>query len=125
MINPRGQTVQCKIVIQNYKISKKNGELRATLSKDLTKLLREYIETHQLTDKLFPQYFGKGLSSVASRMSKAQGILKGGGVNYLRHSKVSTLLNSMNVSPEERVRLSTAMGHSVNIQGEYNRLLRV
>ena len=125
LINPRGQTVQCKIIIQNYKIAKKNGDLQATLSKGLTKLVRKYIETHQLTDKLFPQYFGKGLSSVVSRMSKAQGITERGGVNYLRHAKVSTLLNSMNVTPEERVELSTRMGHSVNIQAEYNRLLKV
>jgi hypothetical protein len=51
-------------------------------------------------------------------MSKAQGITEKGGTNYLRHSKVSTLLNSLDVSPEERVRLSTSMTHSVNIQAD-------
>jgi integrase len=125
LINPRGKTIQCKIVIQNYKIAKKNGEFRATLSKSLTKLIRAYIEKYELTDKLFPNYYKKGLSSVVSGMSKQQGILKSGGTNYLRHSKVSTLLNSMNVSPEERARLSTSMTHSVNIQAEYNRILKI
>jgi hypothetical protein len=123
LIYPRGKSTLCKIVIQNYKIARKNGEFRAALSRSLTKLIRAYIESNQLTDKLFPQYYKKGLSSVVSRLSKDQGILKKGGTNY--QSKVSTLLYSINVSPEERVRLSTSMTHSVNIQAEYNRLLKI
>ena len=51
--------------------------------------------------------------------------MEGGGTNYRRHSKVSTLLNSLDVTPKERVRLSSSMTHYVDIQVDYNSLFLV
>jgi hypothetical protein len=125
LINPRGLTVNCKLVIQSYKTSEHNGTLRYNLSRSLTKLLRNYIENNDLTDKLFPTYFTSGLSQVVTQMSKKLGINSKGGTNYLRHSKITTMLSNSNISPEERIKLATSMGHSVNIQSEYERLIKV
>ena len=76
-----------------------------------------YVEDHELTDNLSPQYNGNGISSVVLQMSKAQGILKRG-----RANRLSTLLNLLDIAPEERVCFIT---HGVSVQAEYNRLLRI
>ena len=124
LINPRGKTVPCKLVIQNYKTAKHNGDLKYTLSKSLTKLIRNYIESNELTDKLFPQHYTSGLSAFVAKMSKSIMILQKGGINYFRHSKISSLLNNGKFTPEDRVKLATSMGHSLNIQSEYARFLK-
>jgi hypothetical protein len=82
-------------------------------------------ENPDLTDKLFPTYFTSGLSQVVTQMSKKLGINSKGGTNYLRHSKITIMLSNSKISPEERIKLATSMGHSVNIQSEYERLITV
>ena len=52
---------------------------------------------------------------------KAAG-LKNVGVNVLRHSRISKLLAVQNVSNAMKLRLATAMGHSVAVQSTYNRI---
>lgn len=123
LINPRGVSSQCKIVIQNYKTAGNNGIFRATLSRPLTKLLRNYIRDNGLESLLFPGY-QSGLSSMVSKMNRDLGIKSGGGINYLRHSKVATLFNGREPTHEERAALSTSMTHSVGMQVGYNRLLK-
>ena len=122
MINPIGKN--CKLVIQNYKTANHNGDLKYTLTRPLTKLIRNYIESNELTDRLFPNHFTGGLSAFVVKMSKSIGIDEKGGINYFRHSKISSLLNKGRFTHQDRVKLALSMGHSLNIQSEYARFLK-
>ena len=122
LINPIGKN--CKLVIQNYKTANRNGDLKYTLTRPLTKLIRNYIESNELTDKLFPNHFTSGLTAFVVKMSKSIGIDENGGINYFRHSKISSLLNKGRFTHQDRVKLATSMGHSLNIQSEYARFLK-
>ena len=122
LINPIGKN--CKLVIQNYKTANRNGDLKYTLTRPLTKLIRNYIESNELTDKLFPNHFTSGLTAFVVKMSKSIGIDENGGINYFRHSKISSLLNNGRFTHQDRVKLATSMGHSLNIQSEYARFLK-
>ena len=122
LINPIGKN--CKLVIQNYKTANHNGDLKYTLTRPLTKLIRNYIESNELTDRLFPNHFTGGLSAFVVKMSKSIGIDEKGGINYFRYSKISSLLNKGRFTHQDRVKLALSMGHSLNIQSEYARFLK-
>jgi hypothetical protein len=42
-------------------------------------------------------------------MSKKLGINSKGGTNYLRHSKITTMLSNSKISPEERIKLAASI----------------
>ena len=119
LINPIGKN--CKLVIQNYKTANHNGDLKCTLTRPLTNLIRNYIESHELTDKLFPYHFMSGLTAFVVKKSKSIGIEEKGGINYFRHSKISSQLNKGRFTHQDRVKLALAMVHSRNIRSEYAR----
>ena len=51
IVTPRSGTMT--IVINSYKTSKKYGQIKASLSQDLSKLIRTYIAVNEITDYLF------------------------------------------------------------------------
>lgn len=53
-------------------------------------------------------------------MNKTIGV-DGGGVNAIRHMKVTSVLDNPEVTDQERLKLSRDMGHSLAMQGEYQR----
>jgi len=119
LIVPRSVKTNCTVVIQNYKTDRKYGIIRVKTSTVLSKQIREYMQTNQLTDgmKLFPN---KTLSDFVSTMNKSVGAMTGG-VNYLRQSKISEILGKQVLSDEDKIVLSRRMAHSPLAQMKYVR----
>jgi len=117
------------IIINNYKTSDKYGQIKAKLSINLSKLIRNFIKVRasgtssgsQNVEKLkYDDYlFGsKNLTTFVTKMNKKIGI--SGGINNYRKMSVSDLLRN-NPSPQERAELSASMAHSPIVQTRYLR----
>jgi len=105
------------IIINNYKTSDKYGQIKAKLSINLSKLIRNFIKVEKL--KYDDYLFGsKNLTQFVTKMNKKIGI--SGGINNYRKMSVSDLLRN-NPSPQERAELSASMAHSPIVQTRYLR----
>ena len=109
-------------ILHKYKTSNTYGRIQVPLSNELIALLKNFIEKHKFTKKLFPENTNNGLSDYISTMNKKIGVT-GGGINPLRHMMVETILSNENVSDSDKYDLSTRMQHSPNVQTEYRRIL--
>jgi len=116
--------LNCVLFIQSYKTDKKYGTIEHKTSAGLNKLLREYIQTKELSDGDYLFNSKNGLSDFVSKMNKTLGITNGGGINYIRESKISQELNSKAYSTEKRVELARSMKHSPVAQLKYVRLVK-
>ena len=121
LILPRSKTAPLKVVIQTYKTIGKYGIQNIKLSPELSTLIREYIITNGLTDKLFPRN-SKGLTAFITSMNKKIGVESG--INTIRKIFASTALNNKDITPKERLELSTAMMHSPLMSLNYERLIK-
>lgn len=120
MIVPRGKGV-ITFYIQEYKTSQRYGTIDFKTSPGLTRLLKNYMESKNLTygDQLFPK-----LSDFICKMNKDIGVEKGG-VNFIRQSKITQEIFKNKISPAERVQLANLMRHSPVSQLKYVRLMKV
>ena len=104
-----------EIVINTYKTDR-YGTIRHKMTKPLEKLTRAYMTKNNL--KIGDLLFGADkLSSFIVKMNRDAGF--DGGINYLRHSKISTVFPDM--TPEQKVALSKVMKHSPVVQKKYVR----
>jgi hypothetical protein len=111
---------ECVIIMNNYKTSKIYGKQYYAISDGLTEIIDKYITKNNITDYLFPEQ--KILSLYVSNMNKKIGIL-GAGVNYLRHSKISTYLSNPDLTVEERHEFAIKSGHKEATQQDYKRII--
>jgi hypothetical protein len=109
----------CYIILNTYKTSDMYGKKVRILSPELRTLLISYIERNRLADYLFPDDIEYGLSRHIIDMKKKINI--DGGINYIRHSKVSEFLKRSDVTPEMRLKFSCDMCHSESMQQKYKR----
>ena len=109
---------ECIICIQNYKTSKNKEPIYVSLLSDTRILLENYIKKNDIKDVLFSS---KRLSPFITRMNKNVGI--NGGINYIRHSVVSSTLNTIDITPEARLELSKKLLHSPITSLDYVRFL--
>jgi hypothetical protein len=121
LVMPKGGKLT--VLLHDYKTAKKYLTNRTELSAELSALITAYIKTHKLKTNQF--LFGAGsLSSTVSAMNTAIGVTDGGGINYIRHSIISTLYGS-NPSAAARQALAKRMMHSPQAQEGYVREIRV
>lgn len=112
------------LLLNHYKTVGRMGAMSFVLSSQLSNLLRYYILKNKLSGRLFPEPKNGLLSATVSSMNKKIGITTEGGINYIRHSKISEF-ETTNPTPEERRIFSERCQHSTNTQLDYNRVLIV
>lgn len=104
------------VVINVYKTSSKYKEIVVNLTAGLATLIKKYIKDNKL--EVGQYLFGnKKLSPFISKKSKEVGMM--GGVNELRHMKVTDELKGL--TSEQKVDLSFKMKHSPLVQSRYLR----
>lgn len=115
---PENKKELCILRINSYKTDKKYGIIHKTLSMPVTLLVKRYMANNNINygDVLFAKEVGHYISLKNKDINPEYG-----GINFLRHIKVSELLNKKGVSPEERLALSKEMMHSPNVQANYER----
>ena len=121
LVVPRSKNTSCKIVLNSYKTDARYKQMSIVLTKYLSKLIRDYIEKHKLTDALFPNS-NRGLTGYITQMNKAIGLK--GSINLIRHLKVAEFLAKPNLTAEQRRIMAESMGHSPVTQLDYNRLIQ-
>ena len=112
-------------IINNFKTSKKYQRLEFTVLGKLKKLLLEWTKNKKIGNGDF--LFGKSpLSQFVSELNKSLGYDKQfGGINIYRHMRVSDLYKNKDLTFQEREKLSNEMGHSLIVQKQYKRYLKV
>ena len=105
------------LIINEYKTSAKYGQIKVKLSSALSKMIRNYMESENLTysDYLFGD---KNLSSFVSKNNKKLGI--NDGTNYYRHMSSTDILKT-NPDANTRRLLAEKMAHSPITQLQYLR----
>lgn len=114
-----------RIQMNKFKTYKSDKQIKIELSEGLSKLMREYIKTHDLKegDNLFKEH---KLTNFLKKMNKELQIDdRGGPVNFIRHSKISTELSREDLTPEDRLRLSKLSQHAPVTQLRYIRQLEI
>jgi len=119
IIVPKNKATPCVIVLQVYKTSKKNLKIEESCDKDVSALIRNYINEKKLS---YNDYlFGKSkLSGLIGLMLKTVGI--DGSINYIRTSKLSTELDKEGIKDAAlRLKFSKKSQHSPVTQLRYLR----
>ena len=111
---------ECVIIMNNYKTSNIYGKQYYAITDGLTEKIDNYITKNNITDYLFPEQ--RNLSVYINTMNKKIGIL-GAGVNYLRHSKISTYLSNPDLTVEQRHEFAIKSGHKEATQQDYRRVI--
>jgi hypothetical protein len=109
----------CFIVLNTYKTSNLYGKKVKVFSDELCSLIVNYIQKNQMADYLFPEEVESGLSKYVSDMNEKIGV--SGGINAIRHMKVSEFLQKPDLTPEMRLQFSTDCMHSESTQQRYRR----
>ena len=120
LVMPSNIEFPMKIILQNFKTVGSKEGMRFTLTQHLSNLLRYYILNHKLTDRLLTEKKNGLLSAFITSMNRKIGV--DGGINYIRHSKVSEFL-ATNSTPEQRRIFAENSFHSPDTQLNYNRIL--
>ena len=110
---------KCHITLNRYKTSNIYGKIIRRLSPELCSLIVSYTDRNLLLGFLFPEEIETGLGTYITNMNKKIDI--DGGVNYIRHSKVSEFLQKPDLTPEMRLKFSDGMMHSESTQQKYRR----
>lgn len=109
-----------RIVLNHFKTSKKRGKFEEVLPDAVSDSINVFTEEHGLDigDSIFPK------SINVHKILQAAG-LENGSTNLLRHSKISSFLESEDgQDPAKRVRLAELMAHSVETQAKYRRRVK-
>jgi hypothetical protein len=110
---------KCHITLNRYKTFNIYGKIIRRLSPELCSLIVSYTERNRLLGFLFPEETETGLGTYITNMNKKIDI--DGGVNYIRHSKVSEFLKRTDLTPEMRLQFSIDCMHSESMQQKYRR----
>lgn len=102
----------CEIILNQYKTAKKYGELRVTLSNDVSNRIKRYINSNTIEygDYLFPQ---SKLSGFVSNILSRCGLQ--GSISTLRRMMVSEYYNDTEKSDDDFEELAKRMGHSAGV----------
>ena len=121
IVVPKSNKQKCTVIIQSYKTEKRYGTINEKVSAELSKQIRQYMTANDLT-------YGKALfdkdklSDFICDMNRKIGINIGqGGVNYIRQSKISEMLDKQVLSEKGRLELAIKMRHSPISQLKYVR----
>ena len=112
-------------IINNFKTKNKYQRLEFTVTGKLKTLLLQWTKTKKIgyNDLLFGK---SSLSPFVSKLNKSLGYDNLKGVNIYRHMRVSDLYKGKkDLTFEEREKLSNEMGHSLIVQSQYKRNLKV
>jgi hypothetical protein len=111
-------------IINKFKTKNKYNRLEFTVTGKLKSLLNDWIIKHQLA---YGDYlFGKSpLSTFVSHLNKKLGYNDLKGVGIFRHIRVSELHHNKNLTFEERKKLADEMAHSLMVQKNYKRNLKI
>jgi hypothetical protein len=111
-------------IINNFKTKNKYQRLEFIVTGQLNKLLLEWTKTKKIGygDLLFGK---SSLSPFVSKLNKSLGYEGLAGVNIYRHMRVSDVHQKKNITFEERLQLADSMGHSITVQKQYKRNLKV
>ena len=122
IIVPTVKKQLCTVVIQSYKTEKRYGAINEKVSSGLSKQIRQYMDTHNLTDgdALFSN---NKLSTFICDMNKKVGVTTGGS-NFMRHSKITEMLDKQVLSEKSRLELALKMRHSPVSQLKYVRQVK-
>ena len=108
------------VILNKYKTANVYGKIVRMLSPELSGLINSYIERNNLAGYLFPDDITKGLTRfICEKINKPIGVQ--GGINAIRHMRVSEFLSKPDLTPEMRLRFASDMGHSENTQQRYQR----
>ena len=112
----------CTVIIQTYKTVKRYGTINEKVSSGLSKQIRQYMDTHKLTngDALLIGDKKDKLSSFICDMNKKVGVTSGGS-NFIRHSKITEMLDKQVLNEKGRLKLALKMRHSPVSQLKYVR----
>lgn len=115
-------------IVNDFKTKGKYQKLEFTVTDaKLKKLIKAYINdpVNVKNRERFGNYlFGKSfLSPFVSKLNKSIGYDDLGGINIYRHMRVSD--SNPHLSFEERKKLSDSMGHSITVQSQYRRNLKI
>ena len=119
---PINKNAPVKVIIYEHKTKGLYESNFEKLSKDLSKIIREYINNNELevNDYLFPN---KKLGSFIKNMFNKIGIdIKG--VVDMRKIVVSNLLSNPNTTVEQANQLSRTMKHKISTQQQYKRQVK-
>ena len=111
------QKTKITIVLNEYKTAEKYGQIRHTCSKELRKLLTDFIVKNNI--KVGDSLFGvKDLQPVLSLMNKRLGYSTG--ANLFRHMRVAEVMNDPTLTYEMRLEVAKNMAHDcVTTQKKY------
>lgn len=101
-----------EVILNQYKTSKKYGPIRVTLSKDVSKRIKRYINEYGLEygQYLFPQ---SSLSSFVGSILERCGLK--GSISTLRRMMVSEYYNDPTKNQHDFELLAKKMGHSISV----------
>ena len=88
---------------------------------DVKELINNYINKHDIVDRLFETKSGLH-SQFIGKMNRKIGIV--GSINYIRHCVISSELGNLDISPEERLALAKKCFHSPITSLNYQRSLK-
>ena len=95
------------------------GKIIRRSSAELCALIVSYTGRNRLLGFLFPDEIDTGLSKYVTDMKVK--IDTTGGINYIRHAKVSEFLQKPDLTPEMRLDMSRSCMHSESMQQKYRR----
>lgn len=108
-----------KVILNNFKTKENYGAIKESISKETSKLLRDYMKNNDI--KVGDYLFGSDkLSSYITANNNKLGVNKG--FSTYRHMKISEELGKVKSIPE-RQSLASVMGHSPMTQLKYVRNL--
>lgn len=115
-------------IVNDFKTKKKYQKLEFTVTDaKLKQMIKAYINDPvniRNREKFGKYLFGKSsLSPFVSKLNKSIGYDELGGINVFRHMRISD--SNPNISFEERKKLSDSMGHSITVQSQYRRNLKI
>lgn len=107
-----------KLIINTYKTQSLYGVIKENISKNVSKIIRDYAKENKL--KSGDYLFGKEkLTGFITTNNKKMGL--SGGVSEYRHMKISEELDRPSITLQERLDLSEKMRHSPITQLKYIR----
>jgi hypothetical protein len=115
-------------IVNDFKTKKKYEKLQFTVTDTkLKQMIKAYINNPvnvKNREKFGNYLFGKSsLSPFVSKLNQSLEYNDLGGINIYRHMRVSD--SNPNISFEERKKLSDSMGHSITVQSQYRRNLKI
>lgn len=117
-------------IVNQFKTKGKYDNLEFTVTDSkLKKMLKTYINDPvnvKKREKFGNYLFGKSsLSPFVSNLNKSLGYDNLGGINIYRHMRVTDVHTKKDITFEERKSLADSMGHSITVQSQYRRNLKI